>query len=177
MIVVRIFQRLAVLTLFPIVLLLLLAGCNQTTGTEPTPPEIHYGEDMCEFCGMIISEERFAAGYIGVDGQEHIFDDLAGMFQAHLQEQDVKAVAAFFVHDYEDKSWIRAETAHYVLSQELPTPMLSGLAAFASADQAATLAAEVDGQVLSFDEVMAHFQERASMGAKAQPGHDHDHSK
>lgn len=176
MIVVRIFQPLVVIILLPILLLLLLAGCNQAAGTEPSPPEIHYGEDMCEFCGMIISEERFAAGYITADGQEQIFDDLAGMFQAHLHSQDAEEVTAFFVHDYEDKNWIRAETAHYVLSQELPTPMLSGLAACATADRANTLAAEVEGQVLTFDEVMAHFQEQASMGAEAQPEHHHDHS-
>lgn len=173
MIVVRSAQHLVVMILLPILLLLLLTGCNQTSATEPTPPEIHYGEDMCEFCGMIISEERFAAGYISADGREHIFDDLAGMFQAHLQRRDDEAVSAFFVHDYEDTSWIRAETAHYVLSQELPTPMLSGLVAFASPDQAAALSAEVDGQILTFDELMLHFQERASMGAEAQPEHHH----
>jgi copper chaperone NosL len=173
MIVVRSAQHLVVMILLPILLLQFLTGCNQTTATEPTPPEIHYGEDMCEFCGMIISEERFAAGYISADGREHVFDDLAGMFQAHLQSGDVEAVTAFFVHDYEDNSWIRAETAHYVLSQELPTPMLSGLVAFANPGQAATLAAEVEGQLLTFDEVMARFEERASMGAEAQPEHHH----
>jgi copper chaperone NosL len=157
--------------LLSVTLLLVLIACGGQTSAEPAPPVIHYGEDICEFCGMIISEERYAAGYITGDGEERIFDDLGGMFQAHLQKQE--EVAAFFVHDYEDTAWIRAETAYYVLSQELPTPMLSGLAACASSEKAEALAAEFDGEILTFDEVLAHYRENSPMAAEAGE-HHHD---
>lgn len=135
----------------------LLAACGNAATTELKPPEIHYGEDICEFCGMIISDERFAAGYITADGQERIFDDLGGMFIAHLERQE--EVRAFFVHDYENPRWIRAETAYYVLSEQVATPMLHGLLASENQAQAEALAKAHQGQVLTFDQVLAHFEE------------------
>lgn len=70
----------------------------------------------------------------------------------------------FFVHDYEESTWIRGETAYYVMDEELVTPMLHGLVACATQEKAETLAAEVEGQVLTFDEVMAYYQGEAQMG-------------
>ena len=145
-----------------------LVGCGAAANTTPQPPTIHYGEDICEFCGMIISDERFAAGYLTADGQSHIFDDPGNMFRAYLQKQT--EVTAFFVHDYEDVQWIRAETAHFVLSPNLVTPMLTGLTACATQERAKALAAQLDGEVLTFDEAMAHFARQATA---PEPAHSH----
>ena len=164
-------------TLFLSLLLLfviLSAACGGAATAELTPPTIHYGEDICEFCGMIMSDERYAAGYLTEAGEERIFDDVGGMFQAHLQMQE--EVAAFFVHDYEDVVWLRAEEAHYVLSEDLATPMLFGLAACATEQRAERLAGEVGGTVLTFDEVMNHYREHSAMtGEAGLDQHDHDH--
>jgi copper chaperone NosL len=153
------------------VLLLIVTACGSNANAEPMPPEIHYGEDMCEFCGMIISDPRYAAGYLTRDGEEHIFDDIGNMFRSHLQKQD--EATAFFVHDYGEKSWIRAETAHYVMSSKLLTPMLNGLAAAATAEKAAALAAEVGGKVLTFDEVMAHYKAKVAAAPEDHSQHQH----
>ena len=155
--------------------LLLTTACNSSTSAEPVPPTIHYGEDLCEFCNMIISEERFAAGYLTQEGEERIFDDMGGMFQHHLQEQE--DVMAFFVHDYEERSWIRAEKAYYVISEELPTPMLFGIIACAELEKAELIASNSDGEVLTFDEVLAHYQEAMTSveGGEANQQHSHIH--
>jgi copper chaperone NosL len=108
---------------------------------------------------MIINEERHAAAYITKDGQSHIFDEVGNMLQGLLKNQDIPDVTAFFVHDYEQQNWLRAETAYYVLSPELSTPMGSGLVALASSEQAKTLANEVQGQVFTFEEILAYYQE------------------
>jgi copper chaperone NosL len=164
-------RRPVIAVLIAAILLLAVSACTGATNNDPDPPVIHYGEDICEFCGMIISEKRYAAGYVTQQGEEYIFDDLGDMFQTHLQQQD--EVGAFFVHDYEDTNWIRAETAHFVLSKKLPTPMLSGLVACSTSDRAKTLAAEVDGQVLTFDETLAHFQEQPPSTAGGHGMHNH----
>ena len=143
------------------VLLGLITACNSNVAAELSPPTIHYGEDICDFCGMIISEERYAAGYLSRDGGERIFDDIGGMAISHLQNQE--DVTAFFVHDYNEGRWIRAETAHYVLSPDLVTPMLHGVAACATAEKATRLAGQVNGKVVSFEQLLTHFQEQALM--------------
>ena len=136
---------------------LALAACGRAPSAEPTPPTIHYGEDICDICGMIISEERYAAAYVTKDGVGHVFDDIGDLVRAHLVTRE--EVTAFFVHDYQDKSWLRAETAHYVLSEELTTPMTSGLAAFASSQEAQILAIELQGQMLTFEDLLAHYRQ------------------
>lgn len=151
-------------------LLLALPACGGDAAAEPTPPTIHYGEDICEFCGMIVSEERFAAGYITPAGEERIFDDIGDMVQAHLRDEE--EAAALFVHDYQDHTWLRAETAHYLLSSDLPTPMLSGLAAFPTAAEAKSLAGELGGQVMTFEELLSHYRENSSSPAFADVGKD-----
>ena len=156
--------------MFAALLLLALPACAGEAGAEPTPPTIHYGEDICEFCGMIVSEERFAAGYITPTGEERIFDDIGDMVQAHLRDQ-AEAVA-LFVHNYHDHTWIRAETAHYLLSPDLPTPMLSGLAAFPTAAEASSLAGELGGQLLTFEELLSHYREDSPSSALSGPGDD-----
>jgi copper chaperone NosL len=149
---------------WPTVLLFLsIAACSVTASAEPTPPTIHYGEDMCAFCGMIVSEEGHAAAYVASDNQGQVFDDIGDMVQFYLTKDEAKQVPAFFVHDYESKAWIRAETATYLLSPELHTPMHSSLVAFASSEKAEALATSLQGQLLSFDEVMQLYQEMAPM--------------
>lgn len=167
-------RRIALSTLLLSILLLALTACGRAASGEPVPPVIHYGEDICEFCGMIISDERYAAGYLTQNGEERIFDDIGGMFTAHLQKQE--AVIAFFVHDYEDTSWIRAETAHYVFSEELPTPMLHGLVACATPERAQALAAEFNGSALTFDEVMDYYQGKFLMVTEGELPDPHLHS-
>lgn len=154
-----------------VLLSITLAACGGTASAEPTPPTIHYGEDTCDICNMIISEERYAAAYVTRDGQGHVFDDIGDMVLSYIQQEEDNDVAAFFVHDYEDKSWIRAETASFVLSDALHTPMFSGLAACASRETAQTLAAELPGKVLTFDQVLARYQDMGSMSMEKGGNH------
>ena len=135
-----------------IVFLLLLTACN-SSNAEPTPPTIHPGETICEFCGMIVSEERFAAGYVTKDGQERVFDDIADMIQFHAERHE--DVPAFFVRDFENPVWIRAEKAHYVQSDNITTPMLSGIVAYESREKAEAKASESEGKLLTFEELLS----------------------
>jgi nitrous oxide reductase accessory protein NosL len=150
-----------------------LTACGGDADAGPSPPTIHYGEDTCELCNMIISEERHAAAYVTEDGHGHAFDDIGDMMRAHQNMQE--EVTAFFVHDYEDRAWIRAETAHFVLSDNLSTPMASGLAAFLSPEEARETAAELQGQVLTFDELLTRYADMPPMTmGQAEKHHSHE---
>jgi copper chaperone NosL len=136
-----------------VLFVLLLAGCGQAANTDE-PPKIVYGQDICDRCGMIINEEAFAAAYWTKGGEERRFDDIGGMMAYIVEEAE--DVASYWVHDYADGEWIRAEEATFVLDQNLKTPMGFGIAAFADPAQAQALAAGQEGvEVLSFAELRA----------------------
>lgn len=128
---------------------LALAACSGSG--EPRPPDIAYGRDMCDQCGMIIDDERFASALVLQDGKTLIFDDAGEMFAYYGKHQNT-AISAWFVHDYASKAWISGEKAYYVVSAQVRSPMGTGVAAFAESAAAEAFRAEVNGKLLTFDE-------------------------
>jgi copper chaperone NosL len=133
-------------------LLTFLAACG-SAGAMDEPPEIRYGQDVCDQCGMIISEARFAASYVTTQGDVRRFESISDMLVYHQQQQE--EVHIFWVHDYETEEWLRADEAFFVLSEEIITPMGPGMLATAAEATADTLATQKHGTVLSFDALMA----------------------
>jgi len=105
------------------------------SGARDGPPEIGYGSDRCDQCGMIISEARFAAAWR--DG--HVvqrYDDIGCLVRgsgAHLAAGQGRA----YVHDAAHGGWIEATGAVFARSPQIPTPMRYGIAAFADREAAA----------------------------------------
>ena len=157
-------HRLKRLLISASLLLWWLTACGRQVGSVPTPPTIHYGEDVCELCGMIVSEAVYAGAYVTGDGHGHVFDDIGDMIQSHLTVGEV--VTAFFVHDYDDNRWIRAETAHFILRDPASTPMGSGLVACEQQDRAEALSVQLDGRLMTFEEVLAYYQNKTSLPEK-----------
>jgi copper chaperone NosL len=139
------------------VLVLFAAACN--SGGEPKPPQIAYGRDMCDQCGMTIDDERFASALVMQDGKTLKFDDSGEMF-AYQAQHPAEVVRAWFVHDYTTKAWIGGEKATYVISDQVRSPMGTGVAAFAERAAAETFARQMNGKVLSFDEARAALKAR-----------------
>lgn len=130
-----------------------VAACAPASGNgEPQPPEIVYGQDLCAECGMIISEPRFASATLLANGEYRKFDDIGDLVQYHSDHPD-QTVRAYFAHDYRTEEWIRAETAFYVQSPQIDSPMGHGVAAFAKKDDAQAFAQELGTSVLNFDEM------------------------
>jgi copper chaperone NosL len=142
----------------------LLAGCGRAQSGQPQPPEILYGQDLCESCGMLIDQPQFAAATVTLDGAAHRFDAVAEMVAYHA-EHPLEQVQAWFVHDYHNEAWIRAETGYFVHSEAIIGPMGHGIAAFANQAEADALAVEVGASVVSFDEL------RAELAASAHEAH------
>jgi copper chaperone NosL len=158
-----------------IALILVLAGCGGPKVTAETPPEIRYGEDVCVRCGMIISDERYAAGLV-VETEpgrfEHrIFDDIGGMFLHAAEHGDNESIVRYFVHDYHSLAWIDAQKASFVSSQSMLTPMGFGLTAFDDAAAAQFVADEWDGEVLTFAQVQEAGVTMPGMGSSMQHQH------
>ncbi|MBX5445554.1 nitrous oxide reductase accessory protein NosL [Sphaerobacter sp.] len=129
----------------------LLVGCG---GNDPDkPPEIAYGRDTCARCGMIISEERHAAGLVDASGKQDVFDD-AGEMVAFVQEHGL-GDRRVWVHDFDSQEWIDGTTAFYVASPDATTPMGTGLVAFATRESAEAYSRDHAGTVMTWDEVLS----------------------
>ena len=139
------------LFILSLLVLFTLSACQSQVDLSQ-PPDIRYGEDICEECNMIISEPRFAAAYYTVGGDARRFDDIGGMAIHHAEHQE--DVVQFWVHDYITETWIIADQAYFVMSDNLQTPMGHGVVAFSDQTQAENLVLEVGGMLMTFTEVM-----------------------
>lgn len=126
----------------------LLTGC--AADPAPGPPDIRFGRDLCLHCGMVIVDERAAAA-LQLDGpapdQPPVFDDV-GCLIDHLAAAPASSSARAWVKDHDTRAWLPASDATYALSDDIETPMGSGLAAFASPE--AARAAAPAGEILTY---------------------------
>ncbi len=145
----------------PIAALLLVAGAWSCAREALTgPPALRLGRDECAECGMIISEDRSASAMLVErrGRREHLlYDDIGCMLD---DERDGVADAAILerhVRDHATREWVRADAATYVLAgpDALPTPMGSGIAAFATRARADEANATYAGHVIDFDALVA----------------------
>jgi copper chaperone NosL len=122
-----------------------------TPRAAPGPPNIRYGRDVCAECGMVISDGRFAAAASAAGDAPVLFDDI-GCLVTYRQKRR-PGWTAVWVHDYETCNWLRAETAWFLLSSEVRSPMGWGLAAFGDRGRARARQADLGGEVLSWAEL------------------------
>jgi copper chaperone NosL len=117
-------------------------------------PEIHYGEEPCGRCRMIIDDHRFATGWIhGDDGEAH-FDDI-GCAALAASERRLAGTVPIYVHDFSTEAWLDARDAAFVISPAIHTPMAYGVAAVSGPEAATSLAGTVDGRIARWDELAA----------------------
>lgn len=131
----------------------LLASC----GREPLsgPPELRLGRDECVECGMIINEDRCSSALlIEVEGRrEHIaFDDIGCMLDYEFENKDTLIVVQGFVHDHATQAWASTDAAAFLFAdrERIPTPMGSGIVAFADRSGAETAQAEFGGKIMDY---------------------------
>jgi copper chaperone NosL len=122
--------------------LFLFSGCNRQ---QPlAPPEVQYGQSECADCGMIVSDQRYAAGLILEMPQgervPRVFDDIGCMVKYEQRQKDGK-VLAHYVMDYQSSRWLTVEQAVLVRRQQIQSPMGYGLAAVSTTEDAQRLAA------------------------------------
>ena len=158
--------------LFLLIIAFLLGACGSSPDLDK-PPEIVYGQDVCDECGMIINEARFAASYVTTTGEVRRFDDIGNMLLHTYKHQ--AEVHVYWVHDFNTEAWINAEKATLVLNPDLVTPMAWSLAAFATEADAGAYVAKFGGTISTF----AALQQEVAMGA-IEPAllrsHVHEHS-
>jgi len=120
---------------------------------------------------MIISDERFAAGAVLklADGtvEKQAYDDI-GCLIDFLQESPDVTPLAMYGRDYETRAWIPAETAAYLHSPLIKSPMASELMVCRSPAAAEQHQREFPGQIVTFAELRRRAATQAA--ASSAPG-------
>ncbi|EMR03386.1 nitrous oxide reductase accessory protein NosL [Cesiribacter andamanensis] len=127
-----------------------LPGCS----VEPQP--IAYGQAGCEHCKMTITDPRYGAEIVTTTGKAFFFDSIECM-AAYLQEQEgmLEKAQLLLVTDFKNpQTLIDANTATYLQSEQLPSPMGLYLTALAEGGAAEELQATYAGRTLSWSEVL-----------------------
>ena len=131
-----------------------LARSVTAASTQLSRP-IHFGEDACERCHMLITDPRFVGQLVTRSGAVHNFDDV-GCLAAFVASGAVPSdqVKDVLVHSYvTSDSMLDAAGALYLRSNELRTPMASHLAAVRPGREADSVRSVMGGTLLSWREV------------------------
>lgn len=131
-------------------LCILLSGCGKVDPSAP--PAVRLGESVCDECGMIVSDERFAsATIINADRgpQTLIFDDYNCQMDFEAAHTDLDILTRW-ARDYTTLEWFHTRDAWFVSSPQLHTPMASNLAAFKQHTDAQRTAEQLGGETQDF---------------------------
>jgi copper chaperone NosL len=103
---------------------------------------------------MTLADPRFAAESLTRTGKAIVFDDVACL-AAWLGENRAAVASSWVANFVAPDQWLRADSAIYLQSDTLRTPMASGLAALTPGRQADSVRSMLGGRLLSWSEVLA----------------------
>ena len=138
----------------PLFLMPLFINCC-STGPRP----INYGKEDCAHCKMTLMDQHFGAEIVTKKGKVYVVDDV-NCLVLFLNKGEIKPedIAGNYIVDYAHPGvLITSETAVYLKSEGLKTPMASGLAAFAGKMEMDRVKAQVGGEVLTWEDVKKSF--------------------
>jgi copper chaperone NosL len=138
-------------TAFSVIILLLLISCS------PKPKEIYYGQDGCHYCSMTIVDRQHAAELVTEKGKVYKFD--AAECMINYLSEDKTSMAYYLVTDYtKPEGLIDAQSATFIISPNIPSPMRANLSAVAKLEKAIELQELKGGNLYSWDELLIHFR-------------------
>ena len=131
-------------------LLLFFSSCS----TKPEP--FVAGKDACHFCKMGISDTRFGGELITKKGKIYKFDDLhcmTGFLKAGKDEEN--NISQILTINFEKPNeFLDAESASFVISPELKSPMGSNAAGFMDETAAKKYAKDQTAQVVNWKDLI-----------------------
>jgi len=138
--------------LFALSFVLILFSCS----TEPAA--IEYRFDHCNFCEMTIVDKAHAAILVSSKGKSYKFDAIECMVRYSNRAEEMK-IAHALVCDYTNPgTMIKAESAHYLISKGIPSPMGGFLSAISDENRCQELLSEKGGEIFQWKEVQSKFQ-------------------
>jgi copper chaperone NosL len=140
--------------------LFLLMAC------DPGPQDIRVGQQECDHCRMMISDERFASQLITQQGRQYAFDAIECM-AAFIDGKDASRldIHSLWAPDFFNPgTWIAAEEAVYVQSDQLRSPMAVNISSYTSREYARRQQSEFGGEILNWEEARQQVRQAWSAG-------------
>lgn len=121
------------------------------------PKEINFGQDACHFCKMTIVDKPFASEIVSTKGKVYVYDAIECMIKN--QEVENLDAALYLVYDFENTTdFIDAIQSHYVISEQIKSPMGENLAAFQTKALAEEFIKNNGGTQFNWAEINTYFK-------------------
>ena len=130
-----------------LILLVFIASCS----TQPDP--INYGSDACHFCKMTIVSKTHAAQAVSKKGKQFKYDAIECMVNDFNYENNTDMSIMLVANYLNAGNMISAETATYLVSENIPSPMGANLSATASKAEAEKLITENGGELFDWNTI------------------------
>lgn len=117
--------------------LTLLAVGMMLIGCQANPEPLNFGKDACHACKMTLVDRKFGAEIVTKKGKVYKFDDIGCMIDfCQSGNEPTDNISQYLVVNFAGpEELINAETAFYVRSESIRSPMASHVAAFLTAEQ------------------------------------------
>ena len=128
---------------------------------KPEGKPIDYGHDKCDFCMMSIVDQRFGCEIVTKKGKVYKFDAVECMINYIDKNVDDESMLALYLTNTFDKpgEFTDALKAHYLISDNMPSPMGAFINPFASMGEAQKMQQQNSGEIFSWEELRKKFAE------------------
>jgi copper chaperone NosL len=128
---------------------LLLASCS------PKPEPIDYGNDICDFCKMNITDNKYAAELVTSKGKVYKFDSIECLFQfKDLEFKSDDEIHSELVNDFSNPGeLIDLKKAFFLKSEVFRSPMGMNVLSVSSEEKLNEIKSQHGGEVLTYSEV------------------------
>lgn len=122
-----------------------------TVSCKVAPEAIEYGKDQCSFCKMNIVDKTHASQLVTAKGKQFKFDSIECMVN-YLGENSEEKTAMLLVADYANPGEMTdAETATYLITPAIKSPMGANLSAFSIKDNAEEFQQKNSGELYAWE--------------------------
>ncbi|MGD8306016.1 MAG: nitrous oxide reductase accessory protein NosL [Ignavibacteria bacterium] len=145
--------------IFGIVLLsILISYCGSD------PEAIHYGQDECEFCRMLITDDKYGAELITDKGKIYKFDSMECMVEFSLVKNLIgdKNNRLLVTNFDSPGEFIEASNSFYVKNDQFRSPMGLNVTAFSNKETAENFMTTNGGEYLSWLDVIELVKQRSN---------------
>lgn len=135
--------------------IILWASLFSLSSCSKGPSPIQYGHDMCHFCKMTVTDQRYGTELVTKKGKVFKFDSIECM-GLYLKAGDIQPgdYHGLYVTDFlRPGQLIDGEQAYYLKSQQLPSPMGAYLTAFGTTEAAAQYQQDKGGETFQWQDV------------------------